>query len=117
MEELKARLIVYIIGKGNYLNKDYILDGLISGSIWIGTRLAARFGLHTQYFNAIHRESCKIEGRVWMTGGLVLVELPMKIQQLLNEGYVSVKMNHDDLEDGFDYVFNMTDRTRIGFYK
>lgn len=98
-------------------NRKYILDGLIAGSIWVAPALCKRLSLHPQYFNALHRQNCKSNVKISKTGGIYIVEIPAEIQKLINENYVAVKMNNSEVESDFDYVFNITVNTKIGFYK
>ena len=98
-------------------NRKYIIDGLVTGSIWLAPSLCKRLCLHPQFFNALHRQGYKSNVKISKTGGIYIVELPEEVQKLINENYVSVKMNNNDIDSDFDYVFNITDNTRIGFYK
>ncbi|TLP41050.1 hypothetical protein [Arcobacter arenosus] len=98
-------------------SKHYILDGLVSGNIWIASKLCFRFGLHTQFFNAIHRQDYSINAKIFKTGGIVFVELPKEIQLMIDKGYVSLKLAPEDIESDFDYIYELTNNTKIGFYK
>lgn len=100
-----------------YNNRKYVIDGLITGSIWLAPSLCKRLCLHPQFFNALHRQGYKSNVTIIKTGGIYIVEIPIEVQKLINENYMSVKMNENDLDSDYDYVFNITDHTRIGFYK
>ena len=103
--------------KEEHKSRKYILDGLITKSIWIAPALCKRLSLHPQFFNALHRQGYKANAKITKTGGIYIVEIPKEVQKFINENYVSVKMNNNDIDDDFDYVFSITDNTKIGFYK
>lgn len=87
---------------------------------WIGTELARELGLNSRFFSRLHREKPKsltngIEIR--STGGLVLVRVPSEVNKLiLSKDYTAVRLDVDD-DAEYDFVFQITAETKIGFWK
>lgn len=48
-----------VLSINDHNNRKYIIDGLVTGSIWLAPALCKRLSLHPQFFNALHRQSYK----------------------------------------------------------
>ncbi len=100
------------------LNNTDMID-MINGC-WIGSDLARRLGLNSRFFSRFtHRKPKSLHDGISIqsTGGLVLVRIPLEISKLLDDSrYVVSKIEHGD-DTAFDHTFNITDDTKIGFWK
>lgn len=87
---------------------------------WIGTELARELGLNSRFFARLHRERPKslTNGvEIHSTGGLVLVRIPSNISNMIRLGnHTAVKIEVDD-DTEYDFVFQITAETKIGFWR
>ena len=87
---------------------------------WIGTELARELGLNSRFFSRLHREKPKsltngVEIR--STGGLVLVRVPSEVNKFIRSNdYTAVRVDGDD-DIEYDFMFQITAETKIGFWK
>lgn len=87
---------------------------------WIGADLARQLGLNSRFFSRLHREKPKSlasDVEINSTGGLVLVRIPDHISNAVrSEQYTIVRIESGD-DTKFDFVFEITAETKIGFWK
>ena len=89
-------------------------------SCWIGTELARKLGLNSRFFSRFTKNRPKSlhDGiLIQSTSGLILVRIPEDVSSLLRDGTYVVSKIEDGNESIFDYVFQITADTKIGFWK
>lgn len=101
----------------------YSVDGGMADMVqecWIGTDLARRLGLKSNFFAQAHRDE-RITLKSGVTtkkmAGLVMVRLGSSDTKIIrDESYVAVKIESDDTYE-YDHVLKLTNKTSIGFYR
>lgn len=89
-------------------------------SCWIGTELARKLGLKSNFFSRFAHTKPKglnpgIE--IQKSAGLILVRVPVYVNRMLrDESYVAVKIDGDD-DSVYDHVLQITAKTSVGFWK
>lgn len=93
---------------------------LLHDGYFLGTWLADKFGLNTSYFShakLYERTTLNAGFDIQKFCGIVFVSVPDDVKKYIRQGYISTKiMQEDDLND-YEYVFELTKNTKIGFWK
>ena len=87
---------------------------------WIGTTLSRKLGLDIKFFsrfNSSEPNSLNNDISIEVEGGITWVTIPEDISRIINNAqYIPFKIEHNDASE-YDYIFNITSRTNIGFWK
>ena len=87
---------------------------------WIATQLARELGLERRYFSRFsssRAKSLSTDIKIQSTGGLVLVQIPSHVTEMINsKSYVISKIDKED-ESKYSFVFQITSDTKIGFWR
>ncbi len=102
------------------IDNDIDVIDMINAS-FIGSDLAKKIGLSSRFFSYIKRDKIKSlnnEIIIWLSGGLVMVRVPIHISKMIHdEDYIKFKIMEDKDALLCDHVFKITKGTKIGFYK
>ena len=85
---------------------DYILASL----------LELKLDLPSFYFSTAYRKQTDINADIKKIGSIYYVKLSKDIVSKINEGYICMKIKKSEAE-GFDFVYSVTPKTILGFYK
>jgi hypothetical protein len=86
----------------------------------LGTWLASKLGLNSRYFTNIYNSGrLTLDGSVKIKkfGGLIFVSVPPELKKYLDGEYISTKISADDDIAEYEYIFNLTKDTKIGFWR
>ena len=82
----------------------------------MGTYLAGLFCLNKEYFSVAFRKNTKLNAEIRMANGYVFVKLPKEVQQLIEDGYISCKIDAED-KAPYHYKYELSKNCIIGFWK
>ncbi len=82
-----------------------ILDGYIPRSL-----LAKELNIPSRYLRCTSLEQISFKK-------VVLIKLPAKVVQLMQDGYISCIAGKDDDTTKYEYIFSLNRNTKIGFWK
>ena len=93
------------------------LDRVTEPNVFFSKYLEKRFDLSNGYFKRAKKQNTKLNAKVFERFGGIFVAVPDEVADKINKGYISTKVNNDDCLGLYDYVFQLTKSTSIGFYK
>ena len=91
------------------------IEAMLNGSL-VANALAEYLGLDNRYFSRVREESLTDGVKLYKFKRVILVKLPKEVYELLKT-HTAVVLTENDSEDDYDYVFNLTSKTKIGFWK
>ena len=87
------------------------LDGFILGSY-----LAGVFGLNREYFRVALKKNTKVNVELMEQNGFVFVKVPADIRKLIEDGFISCKIDCNDQAD-YHHKYELSKNCKIGFWK
>jgi len=87
------------------------LDGEILGSY-----LAGVLGLNREYFRIAFKKNTKLNAQIREQHGFVFVKVPEKIRKLIEDGFISCKVDCNDAAE-YHYKYELSKNCTIGFWK
>lgn len=87
------------------------LDGEILGSY-----LACMFGLNRNYFSRAYKSNISINAKMRDINGFVFVKVPGGVRELLDQGFISCKIEKEDTAN-YVHKYELSKNCTIGFWK
>jgi len=91
--------------------KEIIPYGFIMGSY-----IARRLDLNTNYFNVAHKEEYDIKAQILKMHGFTYVKLDDEVFKALTDGYICNKIKKEDRKE-YDFTIQFSKNCLLGFYK
>jgi len=107
---------IYEDVKREGLGMENVVSAMMDGLI-VGSELAKLFGLHTSYFAHVRdSESLNKNINILKFKHVILVEVPMEAKEYIRD-YTATALSIGDDETPYEYILNITNKTKIGFWK
>ena len=94
------------------------IEKVFSENTIVASMLARHFGLPPSYFtkNKDKKSFNKKDFKIFKVQTVIMLEIPTKLKEHLTE-YSAVIMHKNDKDEHFNYVVNIDDKVKIGFWK
>lgn len=85
--------------------------------VHIHSSLAKKFNLDRSYFRKAYEKNQNLNLEMSKISGILFIKLPNKIQDLIDKDYIYRLLDKDDLETEYNYIYNLSNKIKIGFWK
>ncbi len=86
-------------------------------NFYVASFLEKRFDLSSGIFKKMLKRKTKTDAKIKVMHGVTFVILPEEAHQHIKDGYISVKIDKTDKQEDYSHIFELTSKTKIGFYK